>query len=170
MIRGKFLTSNNDISEVISLRRQVFVDEQGYSAESEPDAFDKMAIYALVLNDDGMPGATARLYIDDDRFHIGRVCTLKSERGKGLADLAMRMLLSRAQDMGAGAVYLSSQLPCVGFYARYGFEPYGDIVLDEGVPHRLMRVGGDKINLEGSCGGKKHCENCGGNCEGCKND
>jgi predicted GNAT family N-acyltransferase len=169
MIRGVYLTSKDDLSEVIALRREVFVCEQGYSPESEPDRCDEMAMYALVYGDDGAPIATGRLYVDEDRLAIGRVCVKREWRGKGVGDFAMRMLLSRARELNAGSVTLSAQIDRVGFYERYGFEPYGEIVYDEGRPHRMMRVMGDKINLEGACGGQKACDGCAGDCGACEN-
>lgn len=169
MIRGVYLTSKDDLTDVIALRRAVFVDEQGYSLTSEPDRYDEMAMYALVYDDIGAPIATGRLYVEDDRLAIGRVCVKKEWRGKSVGDFAMRMLLYRAREMNAGSITLSAQVRCVAFYQRYGFEPYGEIVYDEGRPHRMMRVSGDKINLEGSCGGHKTCDGCGGDCEACEN-
>lgn len=163
MIRGKFLTSLDDASAVYDIRRRVFVDEQGFSAQGEIDEFDKLAVYALAFDGDDHPVGTGRLIVDrDSRMRIGRVCVLKHARGQGLGDLIVRMLLYRAQELGATGVYLEAQLPAVGFYTRYGFRPYGEVVYDEGVAHRRMWVDADKINLEGSCAG--------GSCAGCAKD
>ncbi len=168
VIRGVYLTSKDDLTDVIALRRAVFCDEQGYSPESEPDQCDEMAMYALVF-DEGAPVGTGRLYVEEDRLSIGRVCVKKEWRGRGIGDFVMRMLLYRAQELNAGSVSLSAQLGRVGFYERYGFAPYGEIVFDEGQPHRLMRVAGDGINLEGACGGHGRCDGCDGDCGGCEN-
>ena len=161
MIRGKFLTSRDDTRAVMDIRMRVFVDEQGFSADAELDAFDRMAVYALAYDEADRPAATGRLIIDgESRFQIGRVCVLPDARGQGLGDLVMRMLLYRALELGAGAVYVHAQLPVVGFYARYGLQPYGDVFYEEGVAHRMMKAEASAINLEGSCGGAKRCEGC----------
>jgi len=175
MIRGKFFTSMDDTSMIFDIRKRVFIDEQGYDLALERDEFDNMAIYALVFDENDVPAGTGRLYIDENsHFKLGRICVLKEMRGQGLGDLIMRMLLYRAQEMNAPAVYLSSQLPAVSFYTKYGFEPYGETILDEGVPHRLMCVTAENINLEGTCGGHHPCAGCEGNCANCadadKND
>ena len=94
MIRGKYLTSKDDIAPVLAVRNAVFVEEQGFSAEGERDAYDDMAIYALAFNEEGAPVSTGRLFVDrDGQFTIGRVCTLRAYRGQGYGDLIMRMLL-----------------------------------------------------------------------------
>ena len=94
MIRGKFLTSQEDVGAVMDIRRRVFVEEQGYSADTEIDGFDKMAVYALAFDENDRPAGTGRLIINNEsRFQIGRVCVLKEARGRGLGDLVVRMLL-----------------------------------------------------------------------------
>ena len=62
MIRGKYLTSKDDIAPVLAVRNAVFVEEQGFSAEGERDAYDDMAIYALAFNEEGAPVSTGRLF------------------------------------------------------------------------------------------------------------
>ena len=63
MIRGKYLTSKDDIAPVLAVRNAVFVEEQGFSAEGERDAYDDMAIYALAFNEEGAPVSTGRLFV-----------------------------------------------------------------------------------------------------------
>jgi predicted GNAT family N-acyltransferase len=156
MIRGKFLLSTDDTDKVMEIRRKVFCDEMGFSPESEIDKYDQMAIYALVYDENDVPGGTGRLYINDEgRFCVGRVCVLKEMRGKYLGDLVMRMLLFRALELNAPEVYITSQLDKVSFFERYGLAPYSDIRFDEGYPHRMMRADAAHIRIEGSC---KHCE------------
>ncbi len=167
MIRGKFLSSMDDCAPVFDNRYREFCEEQGFSRETEIDACDQMAIYALAYDADGNPAGTGRLCIKDDRFSIGRVCVLKHARGQGLGDLILRMLLYRAQELNAPEVYLESQLPAVDFYRRFGFEPMGEVFLDEGVAHRRMKVSAQDIRLEGSCQSGKHCSDCQKNCRDC---
>ena len=62
MITGKFLTSRDDTSLVMDIRKRVFVDEQGYSLEGERDWHDDMAIYALTFDENGTPGAAGSIW------------------------------------------------------------------------------------------------------------
>jgi len=156
MIHGKYLNSKDDISSLLALRKAVFCDEQGFSAENEKDAFDDMAYYALVFDEQEQPAATGRLFIDaQDRFHIGRMCTRRDMRGKGLGDLAIRMLLDLALRLNAPYIVIDAQEAAVGFYEKYGFRPCGEMFLDEGAPHIPLRADAADILLVGSCGG--HC-------------
>ena len=45
MIRGKFMTSMDDVSTCLALRGQVFPGARG-----EADEYDRMAVYALAIN------------------------------------------------------------------------------------------------------------------------
>lgn len=167
MIYGKYLTSRDDLSAVMALRRRVFVGEQGFAAKDEIDAHDAMAIYALVYDEMGAPAGTGRLFIDDDRFTIGRVCVAREARGQGFGDLVMRMLVLRARELCAPSVWLKAQLPTVAFYARYGFRPAGEIFFEEGVAHRLMRAMAAELDIEGSCGKGGACAGCARDCGDC---
>lgn len=169
MIRGKFLTSRDDISAIIDMRREIFVDELGYPAENEPDAHDEMAVYAMAFADDGTPIASGRMYIDNDRFTIGRVCVIKPLRRMQIGDFIMRMLLYRAQDLNAGSVSLVCPVELIPFYSRYGFRPQGESVDICGHACRNMYVTGENIDIEGSCHCSSKCEGCSGDCTGCEN-
>ncbi len=153
---------------VHDIRRRVFVEEYGYPAQAERDDYDRMAVYALVLDDDGTPSATGRLYIDDeDRFTIGRVCVLKEARGRYMGDLVMRMLLFRAQELNCAAVAVSARVDAVSFYAKYGLRPVGEVYQADGTAHRRMVALGHEIDLEGSCSKGGVCGSCHGNCDAC---
>lgn len=155
MIHGKYFTSKDDVQPILALRKAVFCEEQGFSAETERDAFDDMAYYALVYDDQERPAATGRLFIDSkDRFHIGRMCTRIDCRGRGYGDLAIRMLLDLALRLNAPYVVVDSQLPAVGFYKKYGFAESGPIFLDEGAEHQPLRAEAADIALLAGCGGQ----------------
>ena len=148
MIRGKFLTSMDDISEILDLRRRVFVDELGFPPGNEPDEFDRMAVYALAFDENDRPAGTGRLYIDQNgHFRVGRVCVLPDARGYGLGDLILRMLLFRARELNAASVYVDVDPAAEESFARYGFRTY-----ESGAPVR-MRVLAEDIDLGGSCAG-----------------
>lgn len=170
MIRGKFLLTGDPLSRfVYEIRKNVFVNELGMDAQSEIDQHDMMSVYALVLDDDDTPSATGRLYIDGDRFRIGKVCVLKDARRRYMGDLVMRMLLYRAQELNCASVSLSAPLDTVSFFARYGLAPQGEVYEENGVFYREMYAEKDEISLEGSCSKGGACGSCHGNCDACAN-
>lgn len=145
MITGKFMTSNDDIANVLAIRGQVF---PGSDAR---DDIDQMAIYALTFSEDGTPGSSGRLFMDDDNtVTIDMVGTVPALRYQGLGDLVMRMLLYRVLEMELPMVKLDSPKELVPFFARYGLKPTGE---NTGAFVRMSAPNAE-INIEGTC---KHC-------------
>jgi len=67
---------------------------------------------------------------------IGRVVTAPSVRGQGLGHEMMLQALGHAEEKWPGQpMYLSAQAHLQGYYGRYGFEPVGEVYLEDGIPH-----------------------------------
>lgn len=133
------IAPTTDLESCYALRRKVFVDEQGYSAEGEVDALDPLS-HHLLAHEDGLPVATARVYLEDGTAKIGRVCVLNTFRGTGLGAGLILAAVALARDHGAKRAVLGAQIHAVGFYEKLGFSPYGDVYADEGEPHQMMEL------------------------------
>ena len=165
MIRGKYLSSMDDISQVLALRAAMLSPED---PEANRDVHDAMCFYALALDDAGTPKGTGRLYLDEDaRFCLGMICVLPEARGNGLGDLIARMLLFRALDLNAASVRALCPLDAVGFLLRYGMRPVGEVLFCHGTSCRMMEADAAEINLEGSCHHSGRCNGC--SAEDCAN-
>ena len=148
------------IADALCVRRAVFVKEQGFPAETEPDALDGGCRHAVVYAD-GEPVAAGRLWWAAGDFHIGRVCVLAEWRGQGVGDALMRMLLHKALAHGARGVALSAQQRVLPFYARYGFAPTGDAYAEDGIPHQRMRADANTLRALFDCQGCARNADCG---------
>ncbi|MEB3223618.1 MAG: GNAT family N-acetyltransferase [Candidatus Sericytochromatia bacterium] len=123
-----------------AIRFAVFVDEQGFPAANELDAYDAVARHWLLVSDDGAPLATARaVALPSGAWKIGRVAVAREARGLGLGAALMRALLSAARDAGVSETLLDSQVQATGFYASLGYVAEGPEFLEAGCPHRRMR-------------------------------
>lgn len=145
MITGKFMTSNDDIEKVLEIRGKVF------PGSGTRDEIDTLAIYALTFSEDGQPGSSGRLFMDDDNVvTIDLVGTVPELRCQGLGDLVMRMLLYRVLEMELPMVKLDAPAELVPFFARYGLKP------TDAQSDGLVRMAAPnaEINIEGTC---KHC-------------
>lgn len=129
-----------DIAACHDLRRRVFIEEQGISEADEMDDLDDQATHLLALQD-GQPVGTARLLQKGRTGKIGRVCVLPVARGTGLGAALIRAGIDHfAADTGFDEVYLSAQVPVLGFYERLGFVAHGPEYDDAGIPHRDMTL------------------------------
>jgi predicted GNAT family N-acyltransferase len=132
-------------SELATLAREirikVFVEEQGFPAEDEFDAFDPTAHHIVAFDAAGAACGTARLCPDllgPDAARIGRVAVMPRARGKGCGKAMIEHLINVARERGYRGVVLAAQEQSIGFYLRLVFTPYGPHFLDAHVPHQEM--------------------------------
>jgi len=137
------------MDEVLSVRRCVFIEEQGVPEDLEIDVHDAdpatvtTAMHVLVRLS-GAPIATGRLLLTPDeegRVHIGRVAVLAEHRHRGLGRTVMSALHDLARERGISGLTLAAQTHAIGFYERLGYvlRP-GDVFLDAGIEHRWMDI------------------------------
>ncbi|HJA69304.1 MAG TPA: GNAT family N-acetyltransferase [Firmicutes bacterium] len=158
MITARWTMGTSNMQDARLIRTKVFIEEQGFSEQNEFDDIDEIALHVIIYKDD-KPCATGRLYYKQG-YRIGRIAVLREERGTGLGDLTVRMLLFKAFEQEAEEVTVTAQLQAQGFYEKFGFAPTGEQTTDEGVPHVIMTVTPQTARLSGQC------QNC-ANKEGC---
>ena len=127
----------DDLDVCHALRRAVFIDEQAVPEAEEYDGRDAQALHLLAWAG-ARPVATARLFVDGQTAHIGRVCVLREMRGAGVGRLIMEHALNILAERGVTTALLSSQTHAIGFYERLGFAAFGPQYMDAGIPHRDM--------------------------------
>lgn len=125
--------------EALRVRIEVFVHEQGYSAESEQDKMDAEYLHVVGLQE-GEAACAARLYQEDGAWHIGRVAVLPRWRGKGLGLQLVQEAVRKGKEEGARRFVLNAQADKYKFYERAGFSLTGNKTLDEGQPHVEMEL------------------------------
>ena len=127
-----------DLDACLAIRRVVFIEEQGVSFEEEVDGLDPEATH-LLAHHEGVAVGTARILFQDDKAKVGRVAVLKSERGTGLGAALIQAAIDVARGKnGIARVVLGAQTHALGFYERLGFNAFGPIYDDAGIPHRDM--------------------------------
>ncbi|MGN0521663.1 MAG: GNAT family N-acetyltransferase [Eubacterium sp.] len=143
MINIKYVTPNDsEFLFVKEIRKTVFLDEQGADSEQEFDSFDNNEGSALfvLLYDENVPVATARLANTEKGLKLGRVAILKPYRGKGFGSIIVRMLVEKAFEIGADKVFVDAQTHAVPFYEKIGFKVTGTQITDRGLAHIPMSI------------------------------
>ncbi|WP_324662435.1 GNAT family N-acetyltransferase [Haloarcula sediminis] len=121
-----------------TVRRAVFIDEQGVDEADEMDEKDEVATH-IVVTDDGEPVATARFrLVEPTTVRIERVAVLEPYRGEGLGAKVMEIAESTAHKRGATSAFLHGQLRVAAFYEQLGYETVGDQFEEAGIPHVEM--------------------------------
>ena len=124
-----------------AIRQAVFVDEQKIPAELICDAADETCIHAVAFNRLGMAVAAGRAVdLGGGLIKVGRMATLPTVRGGGLASEVLAALMQAGREQGAREVMLQAQASAVGFYRRLGYRLCGPVFEEAGIPHQEMRI------------------------------
>ena len=114
----------------------MFVVEQRSPYQDIDGRDDEPGTRHLWVTHDGAIASYLRLLREPDgTARIGRVCTAKEARGRGLS----RTLMEAAMKLVDGPATLDAQLPLTGFYESFGFAVTGPEFDDGGIPHVPMR-------------------------------
>lgn len=124
-----------DKTDCFRLRTQVFIEEQKF--QEEFDDIDDIALH-LLLTQEGEPVATARIFEQESRWWIGRICVAKHCRKDGMGTLALLLCEDKLREIGAEKSYLKAQMQAKGFYEKAGYRAQGEVFEDEGCAHILM--------------------------------
>ncbi len=121
------------------LRIAVFVWEQGIPLAEEFDSVDATARHLLV-DLQGAPLGTARVFVQDGTGRIGRICVLPAGRGLGVgAALVQYGATLLRRDPAVRDIALGAQVHAIPFYEKLGFSVTGPLYDDAGIAHREMR-------------------------------
>ena len=152
-----FFGLKEDISDVHTVRRTVFIEEQNVPEANVDDGTDGECIHLVVYDKNETPVSTGRVHLLEDDFIIGRVATIKSHRNQGLATGIMQALIEACVQMGGNRQITNAQVQSMGFYEKLGFTPYSSEFQEAGIPHVSM----EHFGSIKKCGTNGHCGGCG---------
>lgn len=125
---------------LLRLRVDVFVVEQECPyPELDGRDLDQTTRHFWIGSDTDpdLPVACLRLQEEPGGgFRIGRVCTARDARGRGLSRRLMEAALA---EVGNAESVLDAQVYAAGLYAAFGFEAVGEEFLEDGIRHVTMR-------------------------------
>ena len=124
-----------------SIRRSVFMLEQGVCEALEIDPHDCRYTHALARDDDSNGIATGRLQVNRADGQIGRMAVLRAWRGRGVGSAILNRLLAAAEARDLKRVALHAQLHAKSFYAERGFVEFGGVFMEANIEHiKMTRV------------------------------
>ena len=124
--------------DAYSIRKRVFVEEQGVPEEMELDEFDLNARHALAYADSECIGTARLVTLTENIGRIGRMAVLPKYRGQGIGRRLLESLLKAAQSQDIKQVELHAQVSVIPFYEQFGFIAQGDVYDEAGIAHRDM--------------------------------
>lgn len=139
-MNAKRVTSDEDLMAAFSIRKEVFVEEQGVPLEDEFDQFDTLngLCEHILVHYNEQPVGTGRIRFIDGVGKLERICILEPYRKFGLGKIIINTLEEIAEERGALQVKLHGQTQAEGFYKKLGYRTSSNIFLEDGIPHILM--------------------------------
>ncbi|MCM3707086.1 MULTISPECIES: GNAT family N-acetyltransferase [Cytobacillus] len=134
----KVVTSEQEMQDALSIRKQVFVGEQNVPLEEEIDQFEDEAVH-FVLYNNGTPAGAGRFRTVDGNGKVERICVLKDHRKSGSGKAIMDKIEEHAMKQGLPALKLNAQTQAIPFYEKLGYQVISEEFMDAGIPHRTMK-------------------------------
>ena len=129
------------MAAALAVRFPVFVEEQHVPADEDVDEHDRTDGDArhAVIRDGDKPVAAGRYYrIAGATAQVGRMAVLGEYRGRRLGRQLLDALVDDARRRGFARVALNAQDHAVAFYAKAGFTPFGETLMECDILHQPM--------------------------------
>lgn len=136
----RFASTSQDREAAFELRRAVFELEQGVPRPLDRDAHDSNADHAVAIDGEGRCVGTGRMVrLDSRTCQIGRMAVAQTHRRHGVGAQVLDALERMATLRGVAEVILHAQMPSEAFFQNRGYAREGEVFLEQGVKHVLMR-------------------------------
>ncbi|MDE5566052.1 MAG: GNAT family N-acetyltransferase [Anaeroplasmataceae bacterium] len=117
--------------DMIHLRVEVFVEEQGIPMELEIEENEDKFIHCCIYDEDKLI-AYARV----KEGHIGRVCVKKKYRHLGYG---RKIVLFAEKQISSKEIQIHAQVQAEQFYMSLGYKTYGEPFMEDGIEHKYMK-------------------------------
>lgn len=124
----------NERSIIMSIRREVFIQEQQVPEEMEWDGRDESALHVLAFFG-GKAVETGRLLFNGQ---IGRMAVCRDWRNRGIGTAILQELVKISREKKIICLFLNAQVQAVEFYRKQGFTRKEGFFEEAGIVHCRM--------------------------------
>ena len=118
----KIVTTDDEYAQMMSVRRQVFVDEHHIPENMEFDGNDHSSTHVLAVAD-GKPVGTMRIRYFNGFVKMERMCVLKPYRKTDVSERIMRKGMEFSAQKGYDKVYGICKKELLNRWMKDGFKP-----------------------------------------------
>ena len=132
--------TTRELYQILQLRSEVFVVEQD-CVYQDMDGKDFKALHIIGTGNNEIMAYTRIFGPGDymDQACIGRVVVKKSARKEGYGKVIMEASIQAVRDhYNTTTIHISAQTYLQKFYKELGFNPEGEVYLEDDIPHILM--------------------------------
>ncbi|MDH6363626.1 putative GNAT family N-acyltransferase [Enterococcus sp. PF1-24] len=132
-------TTSPIYADALTIRKAVFVEEQGVPVTREVDQDENQAIH-FVLYLKEQPVATVRLLpLSEKNIKVQRMAVLKEFRQQQLGAELLQAAESYAKEHNFHEIQLGAQAAALAFYQKQNYQVDGELFEDAGIPHLHMK-------------------------------
>ncbi len=122
-----------------SIRKEVFINEQGVDPKIELDSKDAACEHILALYKDE-PIATARLLrVTEQKYKVGRMAVKKKFRRSGIGSKILQFIENHLKNNNVKFIELNAQKYVEEFYLKNGYAPIGNDFYEADILHIKMQ-------------------------------
>lgn len=135
------VTDRRGFALTVYLRTMVYIVEQNCPPLVDFDETDNTAQPYLGWAGDTPVCACRTFEVTQGVLKIGRIVTLKENRGKGYASQMLGAIIDDARrNPVIKSIKMSAQDHAIGLYQKLGFETFGDGFIEADIPHHMMKL------------------------------
>jgi predicted GNAT family N-acyltransferase len=134
----KVVSTEEELQDAYSIRKEVFVHEQRVPEEMEIDEYEDAATHFVLYKDKRVIGA-GRFRVLEGIGKVERICVKQNVRGTGAGKEIMRGIEHFANDHHIKSLKLNAQTSAIPFYEGLGYEIVSEEFMDAGIPHKTMK-------------------------------
>ena len=126
-----------ELYEIVRARQEIFLMEQNIVCR-DFDGVDYDALHCFLWEGNKVVAYLRAYRGDNGEVHIGRVLSITHGVGLGKRLMIESMPIIK-EKFGCDSISLHSQCHAEDFYKKLGFESVGEIFIEEGIPHIMMK-------------------------------
>ncbi|MGH2908182.1 MAG: GNAT family N-acetyltransferase [Solirubrobacteraceae bacterium] len=128
---------DDEMTQLLALRHDVFCGEQGVPVREELDGRDGESVH-LVAVEDGRVLATCRLLFVGATVQFSRLAVARDARRRRIATRLLALADAETRAGGARRLVLHAQTYARSLYDAAGYEPRGRVFMEAGIEHVAM--------------------------------
>ncbi len=142
MLIVKKVKTSIERKEILQVRHQVFVEEQGVPADLEYDIDDAISTHFAAYYNKQICGTARWRFYNSGIIKLERFAVLKPYRRKGIAQKLLETILIDLPY--CEEIILHAQEQVVPFYLKNSFEILGNTFIEAGITHVKMKYSPNK--------------------------
>jgi predicted GNAT family N-acyltransferase len=138
-ITYKRAASPAELEGAYTVRRKVFIVEQGIPEDEEYDGLDEQCLHYIALGQGKIIGTARVRFLSKERATIERMAVHKDVRRKGIGTGILKLVEDDLKSRSISEAVLHAQMAAVPFYQSCGFTSSGSTFFEADIEHIKMQ-------------------------------